>query len=80
MINYEVMPNLHFFIFYAKKQCCSHSDIPAIVPANAPDTDTCDWLRMKHTAVHGVDQVQHIILQQQVHVLPLNKQTHTQIS
>ncbi len=53
-----------------------HNDQPAIVSANAPDPDTCDWLGVKHAAIHGVDQVQHIVLKQQVHVFPLDKQTN----
>lgn len=54
-------------------------DRPAVVPADAPHADACDWLRVEHTAVHGVNEVQHIILQQQVHVLALNEHTERHI-
>lgn len=48
---------------------------PAVVAANAPHADAGDGLRVEHAAVHGVDQVQQVVLQQQVHVLALHQRT-----
>lgn len=53
----------------------NNNNQPAIVAANTPHTDARDGLRVKHAAVHGVNQVQQIVRQQQVHVLPLDQRT-----
>lgn len=47
-------------------------DQPAVVAADSPHSDAGYWLGVKHAAVHGVNQVQHIVLQEQKHVLPLS--------
>ena len=44
---------------------------PAVVAAHAPHADADDGLGVEHAAVHGVHQAQHVVLQDQVHVLPL---------
>lgn len=49
---------------------------PAVVPPHTPHTDACDWLRVKDTAVHRVDQVQHVVLQDQIHIFPLHACAH----
>ena len=50
-------------------------DSPAIVTTHAPDSDAHNGLRMKNCAIHGVNQVQHIIFQYKVHVFALQLQT-----
>ena len=55
-----------FFVcaLYKVKTCCGcHGKLPAVVTADAPDADACDWLGVENAAVHGVDQVQHVVLQ-----------------
>ena len=44
---------------------------PAVVAAHAPHADADDGLSVEHAAVHGVHQAQRVVLQDQVHVLPL---------
>lgn len=63
------------FKIHEKQQCRFNDDQPAVVAANTPHADACDGLRVKHAAVHGINQVQRIVLQQQVHVLALNEHT-----
>lgn len=50
-------------------------DSPAVVTTHSPDSDAHNGLRMKNCAVHGVNQVQHVILQYKVHVFALQLQT-----
>lgn len=45
---------------------------PAIVTAHAPHSDAHDGLRVEHSAVHGVHQAEHVVLQNEVHVFPLD--------
>lgn len=45
---------------------------PAIVAAHAPHSDAHDGLWVEHSAVHGVHQAKHVVLQDQVHVFPLD--------
>lgn len=49
------------------------SNSPAIVTAYTPDSDAYDGLRMKDAAIHGVNQIQHVVLQDKIHVFPLIK-------
>lgn len=44
---------------------------PAVVAAHAPHADAGDGLRVERAVVHGVHQAQRVVLQDQVHVLPL---------
>lgn len=51
---------------------------PAVVAAHTPHADAHDGLRVENGAVHGVHQAEHVVLQDQVHVLPLgvNEKTY----
>lgn len=47
---------------------------PTIVAPHAPDSDAHNGLRVQNCAVHGVNQVQHVIFQYKVHVFALQFQ------
>lgn len=51
-----------------------NADSPAIVTTHSPDSDAHYGLWMKNCTIHGVDQVQHVIFQYQVHVFALQLQ------